>query len=1145
MNKKKCISILFIVILLVLNMVLVYSTTYYDCSPNKVTGVGNYWGGTSYKGNPDCINGKTTCQGISTSSQCKTVTSGEGELWCEGKYYYCPITTPNYYDFTATNWIDRYQGDHTTVYNINNNIYFLSDGSFKQVNGAGTVLKTIIANAYVNGIVSVRGVDYDTSGNLYVMVYDGVSPLSIKKFDSNGNLLKTWAAMPLSMYNSIGAIGGDNIFLGPAVDKNGYVYVAAGMTYEYINNNWNYYNHIYKYDNSGNLIKYLKSSTQNGDLGDIFIGTDGIVYIESQVTHEDIFDEGLGTDISYSTISSQNTLQSASSTPTPRFNPYVAKTPKTGGEKSGLMCESGNSKVINGISVASSNSNSLYIWGRAITGTRQLFINEYSKTRTCATTETCGNNVDDDCNCKVDDGCCACSGTSCQSPGNTGKRCNGCIYVAAPAEDCSTSTDDDCDGVLNDGCCTCSGTGCNTANTQVCNGCNWVQATNVYYYDADGDGYGNPSHTYNSPIQACSQPREYVANNQDCNDADATIKIGAAEVCDGIDNNCVNGIDEGVKNACGSCGAVPSEACDGQDNNCNGQTDENCRWCCDDDDNDARTTASNFQMSCADSFEKQCSSVCSGGGGITSQPSCSTELNSADNDATVYPGAPEICDGKDNNGVNGIDEGTSCSITTYYCDSDGDGYKSSAASGTCSAFNCVPSGCTTTQGNDCRDDNANVKPNAAEACDGIDNNCANGVDENCRWCCDDDDGDGYITSPLFDMACPNPPSDYEKQCSSLSTAKGGGCIGGGGFTSSPNCRTENTPTDGRDANTADGDATTYPGAQELCDGKDNNGVNGIDENNPCSAGQTCQNGACKINPGGLCTSPSSCTTGYCVEGKCNANKQLSADCANPYDCASNICKGNKCGSNKANSQPCTYGYECASNLCKSGSCGEDRANGANCVSSVECASNFCKNLKCNQNKDDGSSCTATYECKNEYCVHNICRNAATSCGDLFCDPPETQDSCQGDCCVNGDHDPACCTKQGGVWLETGKTTDKRCCGDSEDNKQDYGSILTYNSKQYLCASLPDDPTAKGWIDSAGKKSEIPILLVAETKGKATIQAWTERALSFIRDKPNKAQAVTQTQSTIRAQEQQRPISERVAQETNQRNEQMNKQLHGR
>lgn len=62
----------------------------------------------------------------------------------------------------------------------------------------------------------------------------------------------------------------------------------------------------------------------------------------------------------------------------------------------------------------------------------------------------------------------------------------------------------------------------------------------TFHADADGDGYGNPAVAQG----ACSQPPGYVSNNNDCNDSNAAIKPGAAELCDGVDNNCNGLIDE-------------------------------------------------------------------------------------------------------------------------------------------------------------------------------------------------------------------------------------------------------------------------------------------------------------------------------------------------------------------------------------------------------------------------------------------------------------------------------------------------------------------------------------------------------------------------------------------------------------------------
>ncbi|RME00052.1 MAG: hypothetical protein D6812_10395, partial [Deltaproteobacteria bacterium] len=89
--------------------------------------------------------------------------------------------------------------------------------------------------------------------------------------------------------------------------------------------------------------------------------------------------------------------------------------------------------------------------------------------------------------------------------------------------------------------------------------------TRTYYRDADNDGYGNPNDT----TQSCTQPSGYVTNGDDCDDANASVHPGAQEVCDGIDNNCANGVDEGnVCDACRDSGGDRDEdgVCDDEDN---------------------------------------------------------------------------------------------------------------------------------------------------------------------------------------------------------------------------------------------------------------------------------------------------------------------------------------------------------------------------------------------------------------------------------------------------------------------------------------------------------------------------------------------------------------------------------------------------
>ena len=66
-------------------------------------------------------------------------------------------------------------------------------------------------------------------------------------------------------------------------------------------------------------------------------------------------------------------------------------------------------------------------------------------------------------------------------------------------------------------------------------------APSTYYRDADGDGYGNPNISTTSGVP----PFGYVGDNTDCDDANWGVHPGAAEVCDGTDNDCDGQTDEG------------------------------------------------------------------------------------------------------------------------------------------------------------------------------------------------------------------------------------------------------------------------------------------------------------------------------------------------------------------------------------------------------------------------------------------------------------------------------------------------------------------------------------------------------------------------------------------------------------------------
>ena len=67
----------------------------------------------------------------------------------------------------------------------------------------------------------------------------------------------------------------------------------------------------------------------------------------------------------------------------------------------------------------------------------------------------------------------------------------------------------------------------------------------TWYADTDGDGFGDED----AAVAACEVPEEHVAEAGDCDDTDGEVNPDAEEVCDGVDNDCVDGVDEGASDA--------------------------------------------------------------------------------------------------------------------------------------------------------------------------------------------------------------------------------------------------------------------------------------------------------------------------------------------------------------------------------------------------------------------------------------------------------------------------------------------------------------------------------------------------------------------------------------------------------------------
>jgi hypothetical protein len=280
-----------------------------------------------------------------------------------------------------------------------------------------------------------------------------------------------------------------------------------------------------------------------------------------------------------------------------------------------------------------------------------------------------------------------------------------------------------------------------------------------FYYDADGDGYGDPNKT----TLNTTPPAGYVSNNLDCNDSEKAINPGAVEICNETDDNCNGLVNEGLPLI---------------------------TWY---QDKDEDGYGNPFIMT----------PCCGKPVGYVSDNSDCNDL-----DKMINPTVAEICNGKDDNCNGQIDEGV---LTVFYRDADEDGYGSPKDSieaceqpegyvrdnTDCNDLNkyeypdqmwfkdkdedgypdgspliifCLkpeedyrPFEELTDVTKDCNDNDRAVNPGVEEiCCNGKDDNC-DGYQEPCLTYCIDADGDGYGSpnDPL--QACSAPAGYVEAQ----------------------------------------------------------------------------------------------------------------------------------------------------------------------------------------------------------------------------------------------------------------------------------------------------------------------------------------------------------------------------------------------
>jgi hypothetical protein len=196
-----------------------------------------------------------------------------------------------------------------------------------------------------------------------------------------------------------------------------------------------------------------------------------------------------------------------------------------------------------------------------------------------------------------------------------------------------------------------------------------------------------------------------------------------------------------------------------------------------------------FTFGCGDKDDTALPAVDLDGDGYDHSEDCDDE------NGAVHPGAGERCNGLDDDCDGEVDE-DAADAQLWYIDGDLDGYGDPDASST----SCDPPNGGVAVGGDCDDDDDGIHPDADELCNGVDDDCDGLIDDEgdppadaTTWYLDYDE-DGYGGARLSAAAC-SQPSGYVADSSDCD----------------------------------DLDPTSYPGADELCDGADNDCDGATDE----------------------------------------------------------------------------------------------------------------------------------------------------------------------------------------------------------------------------------------------------------------------------------------------------------------------------
>ena len=259
--------------------------------------------------------------------------------------------------------------------------------------------------------------------------------------------------------------------------------------------------------------------------------------------------------------------------------------------------------------------------------------------------------------------------------------------------------DRDNDGLLRDSD-YCGGNDCDDGDGNIGEASGW-------YLDVDRDNFGAGEIEYH-----CTQPEGYVAISGDCDDTEETIFPESVEICDDIDQDCDELIDEDV---------IPT-------------------WYRDADGDEYGDSAVTLT---------QCDQPI---GFVDNDQDCDDEATG------VHPGAEEICDDDIDQDCNDLIDDALTAVL-WYLDEDGDGFGNPEGG----IYSCEESiDGRVTNALDCDDTDMDVHPDASEACqDKIDNDCDGEIDTDAvdvEWY-RDSDGDEYGDPHNTTTDC-SPPDGY-------------------------------------------------------------------------------------------------------------------------------------------------------------------------------------------------------------------------------------------------------------------------------------------------------------------------------------------------------------------------------------------------